>query len=143
VALRFVYDFQGGTYFPQTDRGIGWYLDDILVSSAEELIPEGDLNSVSSGTSFVFRPSAAGDYLLEVRPLVGDRPFPWGPALPLTATDNAPPELRILGLSREADGGWAIPFRSDGVSGTPQIESAQSVTGPWAPVTGVEVEPGA
>lgn len=31
--LRFVYDFEGNEFFPQTDPGVGWYIDDIRIAS--------------------------------------------------------------------------------------------------------------
>ena len=34
IQVRFLYDFSGGSFFPQTDSGVGWYVDNIQIGSA-------------------------------------------------------------------------------------------------------------
>lgn len=34
IRIRFLFDFSGGTFFPQTDLGVGWYVDNIQIGSS-------------------------------------------------------------------------------------------------------------
>jgi hypothetical protein len=76
--VRFLYDYAGGSYFNQTDSGVGFYLDNITISGCEEL-----LNPVVSdrleGPSLGFVPPSIGDFALSVRARIGSRDLDWGP----------------------------------------------------------------
>ncbi len=34
IQVRFLYDFSGGSFYPQTDSGVGWYVDNIQIGSS-------------------------------------------------------------------------------------------------------------
>jgi hypothetical protein len=89
LQVRFVYDFLGGTYFPQTSTGIALYLDDIAVSNAEQLL-NASTNNLAAGNSFTFYPANTNSCLLLVRAQIGGRALPWGPALRVTVATPAP-----------------------------------------------------
>lgn len=143
--LRFVYAVNpGGDYYLDVGDGVGWYLDDLRVSPAEELIDEA-VGPVAGGSELVFRPGQVGDYLLEVRARIGDRVLPWGPARAVTAEIGGPvaPQMRILELARAGGGEWQIRFRLEAGEATPfELEAAPEVTGPWAVASGSRVEAG-
>lgn len=66
LLLRFRYAFLGGSYYPQTSAGIGWYIDDINLSGLESVIDSAAATDLA-GTSFTFAPSQAENVLLQVR----------------------------------------------------------------------------
>src|SRR5206468_4894426 len=51
VNVRFVYDYTIGSYFPQPDSGVGWYIDNISITDASELLDEA-IADASPGNSF-------------------------------------------------------------------------------------------
>ena len=77
--LRFVFDHAGGDYYTPGTGVVGFYLDDIAVSNAEELI-EPAVTDVASGTAFSFNPASPGEYSLRVRAKVSARILDFGPA---------------------------------------------------------------
>jgi hypothetical protein len=64
--LRFRYAFVGGSYYPQSSKGVGWYLDNIGLSGVSA-VQAGSATSITSN-AFDFTPTAAGSLLLQVRP---------------------------------------------------------------------------
>lgn len=146
ASLRFVYAVNpGGRYYLDTGDGVGWYLDDIQVSPAEELVDES-VSPVSVGQELVFRPAQVGDYLLEVRARIGDRVLPWGTprAVSVEIGGPEPPSLRILEMGRNGGGDWEIRFRLEsGEVGLLEVETTPEVSGPWAVASGSRVEAGA
>lgn len=142
IALRFAFAFVGGSYFPQTTTGIGWYLDDIVVSDAESLGNESV--QVAGGGSFAFRPSAEGLYLLQARARIGDRQLNWGPGLAVTAQAGVvtPPVLRLGTPASRPAGGWILPFQLEqGTAGVFEVETASAITGPWGRDASAVIEP--
>jgi hypothetical protein len=87
--LRFVYDFTGGSYYPQTSSGVGLYLDDIAVTNADQA-QNPVTNNVATGNTFVFNPTNTDVYLLSVSAQLPGRTLPSGPSLRLTVS-NLPP----------------------------------------------------
>lgn len=77
VQLRFRYAFTGGSYYPQTSTGIGWYIDDVSLQGVEAVSTVSAPATVS-GNSFVFTPVQAGGVLLQARALMYDYPGDWG-----------------------------------------------------------------
>lgn len=144
VGLRFAFIFGGGSYFPQTSAGVGWYLDDILVSEAESL--GGEVIQPATGTAFEFRPAVEGLYLLQARARIGDRILSWGPDLRVTAQQGSgepdPIVIRLGALSRGANGSWTLGFRVE--QGSPvslEVEEAGSLEGPWTEDPSARIEP--
>ncbi|HTL55868.1 MAG TPA: CAP domain-containing protein [Candidatus Limnocylindrales bacterium] len=83
IQIRFAYLFQGGSYYPQTSTGIGFYFDNIAISNANQLL-NPITTSIPSGTSFAFYPTNIVSYLLQVRAHINSRILNWGPALVVT-----------------------------------------------------------
>ena len=97
ITLRFAYRVASGTYFYQTDPGVGWYLDDIAFDMTGEVtgvVP----SSVTAIPTFNFTPPAVGDYILMARPLLyGQYLLEWGPVLHLTSQYPAQLSLTLTG----------------------------------------------
>jgi hypothetical protein len=96
VQVRFVYDYTGGSYYPQTSSGVGLYLDDIAVSNAEQA-QNPITNNVPSGSSFGFFPTNSGDYLLSVCAQLPGRTLPWGPAIRVSVSNLPPMTIQFTG----------------------------------------------
>ncbi len=78
--FRVLYDYLGGSYYPQSYEGIGLYVDDIELGGVEEA--GGITTSLLDGSgSFRFTPTSTGNYALQVRqvPWVGLPGLDWGP----------------------------------------------------------------
>ena len=78
VRIRFIYEFTGGGLFPQTDSGVGFYVDDISISNAEQLVEPVVTEIVS--TNFNFVPVTNANFLLQAAAKVSGRFLPYGPA---------------------------------------------------------------
>ncbi|RME34294.1 MAG: hypothetical protein D6786_05315, partial [Gammaproteobacteria bacterium] len=78
IMLRFAYDpYTSGSYFPQTDVGVGWYIDDITLTNAEELINARTVQT--PGDRYTWTPTATGSFTLRARARVAGGGFTrWG-----------------------------------------------------------------
>jgi hypothetical protein len=85
IRIRFLYQRNSGSYFPQTDAGIGFYVDDIAITHADELL-DFTITTVPSGLSFSFNPGSVGGFALGVRGQLPGRTLAWGPVTSLTGT---------------------------------------------------------
>ena len=95
IQVRFVFAFQQGVYF-LPGSGIGLYLDNIAVSNSDQL-SSAVTNTISTGNSFTFSPTAITNYLLQVRAQINSRLLPWGPVFPVGVTTvTAPPSLQLI-----------------------------------------------
>jgi hypothetical protein len=126
VTLRFNFEFQGGGYYPYSDYGVGWYIDNILVTNAEQL--QAAVISPTAVTNFVFTPAQAGNYNLDVRALIfNEFPLDWGPVKLVSATNF--PFLRIAGIAPISPGRFQIDFNATNISPTAcQLFRANPVT---------------
>jgi hypothetical protein len=139
--VRFVYDHTSGTFFPQTDPGVGWYLDDITLSNARELL-DPVVTAIPSGTSFNFMPATMDDHSLRVRAeLSGERLMPWGPAFIVAVTDEVvAPVIRLTQTPVFSGGQLALGFTLEsGIAASFEVHQADAIDGPWSPATGVTV----
>jgi hypothetical protein len=66
LRVRFRYSYLGGSFYPQTSAGIGWYIDDIALSGMESVADSTATTDLSS-TSFTYTPAQSGAALLQVR----------------------------------------------------------------------------
>lgn len=134
IGLRLVYDYEGGSYYPQVEGNLGWRIDDIIVTDADHL--EGEtVTEDATGTTFAFRPTQPGSYLLQVRGRIGDRVFPWGPGHAVTAQEGGPQpaEVQLRSIQARTGGGWEIRFALlAGEVGGVKLEGANAPTGPWS-----------
>jgi len=79
AVLRFNYHIGVGSYYYQTSAGVGWYIDDIVITNAEIGTVSG--TNATATTNFTFNPSQSGTYNLEVQALIfTEFPLGWGPA---------------------------------------------------------------
>ena len=130
VMLRFSYEHTGGSYFNQTTAGMGFYVDDILVTGAEELIAVATNDTAT--TAFAFTPTETTDGTLRVRADLGQRFLDWGPALPVSVTGNVLARVRITGPPTFS--GDRVLLNVTVISGTAtrfQVETARDAGGPW------------
>jgi hypothetical protein len=144
ILVRFVYDFTGGSSFPQTDTTpslVGWGIDDIAFSTTDELTG-AVVTSIPSGNSFIFRPSAAADYVLRARAIVGGRTLDWGPMKRVTATvATTPPGVSVASISMSA-GQLLIAFDVTNYNPSLQFQLLKSVnvTGTWSADTSATLQ---
>ncbi|PYI80428.1 MAG: hypothetical protein DME26_21655 [Verrucomicrobia bacterium] len=96
IQIRFNYDFSTGSFFsPNNSGAVGWYIDDISVSNAEEAI-NPVVTDVTAGTSFSFTPATTNRYALQVRAKVyGSYFLDWGPIKYVTPTTDVPPTIGL------------------------------------------------
>ncbi|HZR18899.1 MAG TPA: CAP domain-containing protein [Verrucomicrobiae bacterium] len=111
VQVRFTYLFLSGTYFqPQSGLPVGFFVDNIAVSNAEQ-VTGAVTNTVSSGSSFAFTPTLATNYLLQVRPQLGSRILAWGPPFRLSVSDSTPaPVINVISAPVLSGGQVQIDF---------------------------------
>ncbi len=69
IWLRWRYALLNGSFYNQSGKGIGWYIDDIQLSGAEVVTSASAPSHTSSSTHFDYTaPSNADQVLLQVRP---------------------------------------------------------------------------
>jgi hypothetical protein len=78
VRFNFTYT-NGGTRFSQTDPGVGWYLDDLVLTGVSKVSPSS-ITALSSA-NFSFTPSDATEVGLQVRGLIDVYPSEWSSVL--------------------------------------------------------------
>ncbi|MBX3744068.1 MAG: hypothetical protein KF833_02055 [Verrucomicrobiae bacterium] len=141
--LRFVYSTGRGNYFPQSDPGVGWYLDEIHVSDAAR-VGEATEGPVGEGRDLTFRPVSEGRFLLSARARIGDRVLPWGPDREVVA-EEAPPgpsAVRLIRVERDGLGALLVRFVVEGGTAEAlEMEAAGTVAGPWQSIDDPGVEP--
>ncbi|MSU21697.1 MAG: hypothetical protein EXS30_09915 [Pedosphaera sp.] len=131
VLIRFVYEMTGGSWFNTADSRYGFYIDDIRVTAATELM---DLKTepVMSKLSFDFTPTAVGNYALAVRGKLTNRWLGWGPVNLITAEAGSIPSVpaaKITSIRSLSEASIQIEFESRSTGHV--IEAAQSLAGPW------------
>jgi uncharacterized protein YkwD len=142
LMVRFVYHFVGDQLFPQTDSGIGFYIDDIALTGISELLDEA-ITPVSTGTSFTFAPASADAYMLSVRPRISGRAFPWGPIKTVTGEVGQGPLalVHLDSIHQLADGRMQIDFAVVNPGGGEyRVQTAVDPSGPWTPESGASIE---
>ena len=130
VQLRFNYDFgNNGSYFDQTSAGVGWYVDDILMTNTE-IWTVVATNSTAT-TNFTFSPPQATNYNLNVRAVMfGDYPLSWGPAKNVSAIVGA---TAVITMSRPVVSGGQVQldFTVSGSAATFKLLQVDQLSMPW------------
>lgn len=130
--IRFAYDLLGGSYFPQSSSGVGFYVDDITVTNAQELtnIESATLGNVDA---FSYTPQSSGDHLLQVQ-FLGWNGFSgsaWGPAKTLTvaagSNNSTAIAASVLPASRSVFNTTATAFASVINGGTQEASGCSIV----------------
>jgi hypothetical protein len=141
LQIRFVYDFNSGSFF-QPSPGVGLYLDDIAISSAQQLIA-ATTNNVISGQSFAFVPATVTNDLLRVRAQINGRFLPWGAELTIGVTTQAStPVVSLTGRPTVSGNQVQIPFAvANFRSGmTFQLWHTASLQGAWTQDAGATLQ---
>ena len=93
VHLRFRYARNvSGSYFPQSDTGVGWYIDDIKVTGASQVVANAQAETATAG--FQFTGTSQGNVLLQARPAMFGYFGDWGLTKFLTITAPIPLDPR-------------------------------------------------
>jgi hypothetical protein len=143
VQFRFEYGFAFGgfNYVPGADPQIGWYIDDIQVTFAEELV--GAQVSSATKPEFNFVPATAQAYFLDGRPRIFDFGGEWSPGKMVTALPpSAPaPSIQITSI-RPTGNNLAVEFVAANATGSTifQIERSSGLNGGWEVVPLSELE---
>ena len=143
VQFRFEYGFAFGgfNYVPGADPQVGWYLDDIQVTFAEELVSAQITNSPDPEFNFV--PAAAQSYLLDARPRIFDFGGEWTSGTIVTAVppSGPPPSVQITGI-QAAGNNLQVTFVAPNATGSTifQIERSTGLNGDWEIVPPSELE---
>lgn len=140
LRLRFVYDYIGGSFSPQTDKGVGLYLDEIAVSNVELLQSATDVD-IGNSTQFKFTPPAAGAYQLSIQPRLPSRVLPPGPTKKVLAATVANPAQTKLASATV--NGSTLQVSATVVSGGPsnyRFATSVAPNGPWTIDTSATVQ---
>lgn len=114
VLLRFNYAVGGGG-FPQTDDGVGWYVDTISFTNMVDLTG-ATITTLPAGTTFAYTAPAVGSFLVSVSPIISGKDFGFGVAKAVTGS-AAPPVVAEITVEQPAgtpltDGTSTIAFGS-------------------------------
>ncbi|MBT4820624.1 MAG: CAP domain-containing protein [Lentisphaerae bacterium] len=114
VKLRVIYDYAGGTYYPQTSESVGFFFDNISVTNTR-WATETTISTLASSSQFTFTPTEEERVFLQVQPGQADRHYPAGvpfvcEASPqttsVTVTVEGPEEARWKLTAEGFDSGW-------------------------------------
>ncbi len=126
--LRFNYDFPstGGSYFIGDDPTIGWCLENIAITNAEQLVNPSIVSTAS--TNFTLVPAQAGVFSLEAQALIFTQfPVGWGPAKILTVVPALLVNNPVL-----LNGQTRLDFNTTpGTTGTFKLLQASRLGGAW------------
>lgn len=92
--IRFMYDYLGGSYYAYTQPGVGFYLDNVVVSNSRQVI---NVVTNTSGTNqqISITPASTNSILVQARAHMDSRTLDWGPATTAAVVLPAP-SLQIL-----------------------------------------------
>lgn len=119
VKLRFIMKTNGAPAYQGTTANYGFFIDDITVTNASESIATRT-TLAGSATSFTLDAATAGmplmagaAYQLRLRPNVGTRWFPFGPAKTLTVASPPSPSFVSWASGHETSHGLATGTLAD------------------------------
>lgn len=137
---RFRYAFQVGSFFPQTTEQAGFFLDNVQWSDVDTIRTEAT-GQVGVLNSIVFEPDHEGVQWWRVRPLVGDRSFPWGNLheFEILPADDTPDEIRISGITRLSSGLFRITGTTHLTVDGMVLLVADELGGEWSQVANFEL----
>jgi len=131
IHLRFNYSINYGSYYPQTSAGVGWYLDNILITNAMGWIEPPNIIATTTN-SLTLTPSQLTQLGLQARALLFDLyPIEWGPVLFLTPAP--PPPIIFLYTPTLSSNNVYIPFELQAGTATlfTLLESTNLIAG-WS-----------
>jgi hypothetical protein len=132
LQLRFVYDLISPfIYYSGPANIVGWHLDDITITNAEQLLTP--VTNAIAGTNFQFNPPQAGNYNLQARGVIyGDFPLDWGPAKQVVAVTSSVPVLSINKITLSNNQTKVDFTLQAGAASTYKLLTAPQPTGTWA-----------
>jgi hypothetical protein len=88
LRLRFAYDHEGGSFFPQTSSGVGFYVDELELIGLSKLSGEV-IETVTGSNRFQFSAGTSGTYLLQARalPWAGFPGLEWSEVFEVSVSD--------------------------------------------------------
>jgi hypothetical protein len=131
TSVRFDFDITVGAYFGEPSAHVGWCLEDIVISDANQLIDFA--TNATASTNFNFVPAQTGNWILEARGVIFNQfGLELSSGTQLTAVTNAAPKLVILGSPTFTAGQAQIPFTLlQGAASSFDLVQAGQLTGPW------------
>ena len=127
--LRFNYDISSGSHFPQSTPGIGWALDNILVTNISQLV--NLTTNATASTNFTFIPTQATNYNLQARALIFNQfPLDGGPIKQVAAMVGPP----VIALAAPIIAGSQVQLNftvSSGPAATFHLLQADRLSGAW------------
>ncbi len=129
VTLRFNYDFNGGSYYPQDDPYIGWCIENVVVANTQQLANQ--TTNLTTSTNFAFVPTQKGNYVLQARGVIfSDFPLDWGPPKVVDAVSGTTAVI-MLGAPVSSGSQVQIPFDVSGSVLKFNLLQASQIGGPW------------
>lgn len=129
ILLRFDYDFQSGSYYPQNYPDVGWCLEGITVANSQQLLSQ--VTNSTASTNFVFAPAQTGNYVLQARGVIFNQfPTDLGTAELVTAVTGP----TVISLNSLAVTGKQVRIQFSLASGTASgfhLLQASQLSGPW------------
>lgn len=123
IRVRFVLRWNQASIATGTDSNYGFFIDDIGVTNATELVDATSTQLGSAATGFSLNPTTAGaalaagsSYHLRVRPQVGTKWFPFGPSLVVGVQSTIAYGSWIASLYPAVSGGVLADHDGDGIS---------------------------
>lgn len=110
--IRFIYTYDGGAYYPQTDSGVGWNIDQIAFVGIYSATT-GTASAIQSGGAFSYTPTSTAATGLQARGvLFGSYGMDWGTILQTTAqaTAGTPPAITAQPASLTVKSGQSASF---------------------------------
>jgi hypothetical protein len=110
--IRFTYTFAGNSsFYNETSNGVGWNIDNIAFTSASSATP-GNSQTVGSGSTFSYSPSAPGAAALQAAGLLFDTyVISWGPVLNVVAAaGGSSPVFTAQPVSQSITTGSTVVF---------------------------------
>jgi predicted RNase H-like HicB family nuclease len=130
--IRFVYDFDSGSYYPQSSPNVGWLIDEILLTGVRQVI-SSELVDLGTEPSFTYAPTATGNVILwRGRAQNGARSYPFGPTVEI-----AP----VAAIGTHCDDGPVTMLGTTYPPGTHALRSADRIEtrGPVVVADGAEL----
>ena len=128
--LRFVYALPGsGIYFNTTDSYIGWCIENIVVTNAQQAVNLATNSTVA--TNFTFTPVQTGTNILAVAPVLFSQfPVGWGITKQVTVVTN-PVQNIVLGLPVLTNRQLQINFTISGATSTFHLVQTTNLASKW------------
>lgn len=109
LLVRFLFAYEGyGSAYTTAEENVGWYLDDISFTNAEELTTPAP-TAAGAATAHDFTPPSEGKFAVQARgQFFGDYLFEWGPALAVNAVLSQKPKITTHPANRTVAAGGNV-----------------------------------